>query len=122
MAVSLMLALLDIPDPDGAQNRRAARYRALNESQQRRVQEPLYEALYSILDALKIGYEHAGNARPASMAIGEALARIISNDLEERTPEQRDRAAMLQLILRPIAERAMDDIQAQAGGRPEPDC
>jgi hypothetical protein len=119
MAVSLLLALLDIPDmatlndavwraaqpPDSL----ARKYSELNPHQRMRAMEALYEAFYSILEGQRIDYG-GGNADQASKAVGEALARLLTDDPPMgRTLAQQQNSRSLQDILETSLDQAIED-------------
>jgi hypothetical protein len=119
MAVSLLLALLNIPNmatlDDAAwqaaqpANSLALKYSALNPHQRMRAMEALYEAFYSILEGQRIDYG-GGNADHASKAIGEALARLLTDDPPmNRTVVQQQNSRSLQDILETTLDMAIED-------------
>jgi hypothetical protein len=119
MAVSLLLALLNIPNmatlDDAAwqaaqpANSLALKYSALNPHQRMRAMEALYEAFYSILEGQRIDYG-GGNADHASKAIGEALARLLTDDPPmNRTVVQQQNSRSLQDILETTLDLAIED-------------
>ena len=117
MALSLLLAVLDVPDhhtldtaAPGTLSPYAERYRQLTPNRKRRVQEALYEAFYSIFEAQRIGYA-ASEASRANMAVGRGLARMISGDhLSPVTTGERDNITTLKEVLQRLVTQAINDI------------
>lgn len=69
----------------------------------------LYEAFYSILEGQRIEYG-GGNADNASRAIGEALARLLTDDPPmNRTVNQQQNSQSLQNILETTLDQAIND-------------
>jgi hypothetical protein len=118
MALSLLLALFDVQDHHALQTAAAGtlspyaeRYRQLSPNQQRRVQQALYEAFYSIFEAQRIGYG-VDAASQASMAVGRGLARMISEDNRSPvTTAERNNITTLKEVLQRLLNRAIDDIR-----------
>jgi hypothetical protein len=112
--MALMYALLEVADAatlavaTAENNPRAYQYNQLNDHQKQRVQEALYQAFYSILEGNRIDYA-GGNARQATNAIGEALARLITEQRADRTPDQRANVAELKRIMQNFLYQAIDD-------------
>jgi hypothetical protein len=117
MALSLLLAVLDVPDHHTLQTAAtdtlspyAERYRKLSPNRQRRVQEALYEAFYTIFEGQKLGYR-VDAASEASMAVGRGLARMISEDTRSPvTISEKNNITTLKEVLRNLVHRAIDDI------------
>jgi hypothetical protein len=117
MALSLLLAVLDVPDhhtlqtaAPGTLSPYADRFRQLSPNQKRRVQQALYEAFYSIFEAQRIGYG-VETASEASMAVGRGLARMISEDnLSPVTTAERRNITTLKEVLQRLVNQAIDDI------------
>ena len=123
MAISLVLALLDVADANELAARAAADPNSLagkysqvraDPDKRRRVLEALYEAFYAILEGQKISYQGGGPAGLASMAIGRGLGRYISDDTSAQEPDEDDNRNTLALILRNFLRNALNDVQGGA--------
>jgi hypothetical protein len=117
MALSLMLALLDVADVNGLAaaryadpNSLASKYDQLrgDPDKRRRVHAALYEAFYAILEGQKISYQ-VGAAGPASMAIGRGLGRYLSGDLAPLTQDENNNRDILKAVLHNFLENAIND-------------
>jgi len=119
MAISLVLALLGIPDMNALAEHAAREADSLagkyarvhaDLDKKRRVHEALYEAFYAILEGQKISYGNGGPAGLASMAIGRGLGRYISNDRSDPVENEDNNTETLKMILHDFLQNAVNDV------------